>query len=42
MVWLLENYYSKLSYFHHLELRFLNNLAGDTPDGMQANLASDF
>lgn len=34
--WVLKNFHSKLSYFHHLELRFP---AEDTPDGMQANLA---
>lgn len=33
--WVLKNCHSKLSYFHHLELRF----AEDTPDGKQANLA---
>lgn len=42
MFWLLENYYTKLPYFHHLELRFLNNLDGDIPDGTQANLALKF
>lgn len=26
MTWLLENYYLELPYFHHPELRFLNNL----------------
>lgn len=42
MTWLLENYYLELPYFHHPELRFLNNLTGDVPDGMQANLALTF
>lgn len=42
MTWLLGNYHLELPYFHYLELRFLNNLAGDIPDDMQANLALKF
>lgn len=39
MAWLSGNYRSEPPYFCYLELRFLNNLAGNIPDDMQANLA---